>query len=439
MKRIAGLTIAWGLVLLALAPMASASYQVASASPASGPPGTAATVIISGFLPGVPVEVHEGSKGGTLLGSAIANVSGIAGVPITIPSSAPPGPYVLYVCGSCASEFHDEATTTFDVVPPPTTTTTTTTSEAPPPPDTTSPPTTEPPPPGEPCVIPDDAIVIDFDHYDLALGLTGELMGPLERAVVLDDGHDLYFHQWSEYLLPVYPPTSDDPSLLMTPRINAIGRVADNPAVDLWTTSPPNVMRLFDDTNWTYTPWLTPIPSLIGFNVGFGHFGEGFETPDEVVVELRVTAMPMTMPDGSIRDQGAWASASITLGPGPQPVTHCLQARNTLGSVDPYTVYMIDILPRTAAGDPIHIPLDIDDLFFARIEPPTPPFRYDVDPDTVPAAPTITVPPEPIPEVTIPAPVPETPDPSSDWPLRLAFGFAGLILGAGSLFAFRRD
>jgi hypothetical protein len=148
--------------------------------------------------------------------------------------------------------------------------------------------------------------------------------------------------------------------------------------------------------------------------------------------------MPMELPDGSLLDQGAWASASVTLGPGPQPVTTCLESRNTIGSVDPYTVYMIDILPRTAGGDPIHIPLDIDDLFFAQIEPPTPPFRYDVDPADVPS---ITIPPDPIPEpmpeVTIPGPLPE-PAGSPDWLVRIAFGIAGLILGAGSLLAFRK-
>jgi hypothetical protein len=383
MTRAVLVLVAWTLILLGSAPDADA-YQVVSVTPGSGPPGTTVQVIIADFLPGVPIEVHEGSRTGPLLGGpTVANSSGNAFVEITIPAGAPVGTYSIYVCGSCSSEFFDEASTTFQVTAPPTTTTTTTTTST-----TTT--TTTLPPAGEPCEIPRDAIVIDWDGFDPDdLGLTGELMGPLEFALVTD-GYDLLLHQWAEYVFSAYPPTDDDPSLLLLPRVDAVGRVADNPARDLWTSSPPNVMRLFDDTHWSVLPYVNPMPSHIGFNVGFGHFGEGFETPDEVVVELHVRAMPMQMPDGSVLDQGAWASTSVTLGPGPQPVTTCLEARNTIGSVDPHTVYMIDILPRTAGGDPIHIPLDIDDLFFARLVPPTPPFLLDFDPADLPGFTTTT-------------------------------------------------
>ena len=41
---------------------------------------------------------------------------------------------------------------------------------------------------------------------------------------------------------------------------DSTGFVIDNPAAGLWTTSPPMVMRLIDDTHWTlaYGTWNLP-------------------------------------------------------------------------------------------------------------------------------------------------------------------------------------
>ncbi len=87
MKRIAALVLSWGLILFALAPLAGASYQVASVDPSSGPAGTEATVIVSDFFPGIELEVREGSIYGPTLGIVQADdTTGNAG------RAAPPPP-----------------------------------------------------------------------------------------------------------------------------------------------------------------------------------------------------------------------------------------------------------------------------------------------------------------------------------------------------------
>jgi len=203
------------------------------------------------------------------------------------------------------------------------------------------------------------------------------------------------------------------------------------------------VMRLIDDTHWTLiTGWgvmnLVGQPGYFGFNIGFGYFGEGFETPENLVVELRVRTMPMERPDGTVLDQGAWDTVSITLGPGPQPVAFCLMATNTIGNAYFETVYLIDILPRTTGGDPVHIPIDIDDMFYGPYDEDSP-FVFGEIPDQ--AELTITIPMPELVEDTIPIPGPDPAAPvsdSSDLVIRIAFGLGGLLIGAGAVLALRR-
>jgi len=437
MKRSAALVLSWGLILLALAPVAGASYQVASVDPLSGPAGTEVIVTVSDFGSGATIDVRAGSVGGATLATGLADAQGNAGILVTIPEGAPLGPYVLYVCGPCTGAVRAPtiAMATFNVTLPITTLGTVTTPVA-----TLS---TLVPLIGDRCDIPPGATVIDFDLWDRSMGETDELMSDLQNAL-FTYSHPIWFHQWDRHVI------SSETGLIMfdylyPPRVNSVGYVIDNPARDLWTTSPPMVMRLIDDTHWTLiTGWggmnLVGQPDYFGFNVGFGHFGEGMETPEDLVVELRVRTMPMERPDATILDQGAWDTVSITLGPGPQPVAFCLMATNTIGSTHWKTAYLIDILPRTTGGDPVHIPVDIDDLFYGSY-PAIGPSLPDEIPELVTVPSTITVPEVPIPTASIPIPEPDPVEPvsdSSDLVIRIAFGLAGLIIGAGAILAMKR-
>jgi hypothetical protein len=273
------------------------------------------------------------------------------------------------------------------------------------------------------------------------MGDTEENWGELHMAFYLDD-HPFFFRQYDRHRIESeIGPIGDDHYYL--PAVVARGFITDNPARDLWTTSPPMVMRLIDDTHWTL--WTGQVgmnlvgqPDYFGFNVGFGHFSEGFENPENLVVELRVRTMPMERPDATILDQGAWDTVSITLGPGPQPVAFCLMATNTIGSTHWKTAYLIDILPRTTGGDPVHIPVDIDDLFYGSY-PDIGPIVTDDIPELITVPSTITVP--EIPEVSIPIPGPDPVEPvsdSSDLVIRVAFGLAGLVIGAGAILVMKR-
>jgi len=422
MKRFAGLLFAWGLVVFVLTPIASARYQVVSVSPGSGEAGTMTTVIGSGFTPdGIPIEVRAGGPTGALLGTGTSSSGGIFGIQITIPAGISPGPFTIYACGSCNSEFHPEATTTFQVTEPP--------PEEPPPeepppeepppeepppeePPPEEPPPEEPPPedpeepeepaeepepepevpatepddeaPGEPCEFPDDAVIMGFDAWNLTFGDTTEFSGPLQQAL-LEQGHPFYLHQWDTYEIRFDPPDDDHLNVLVPPRVDSIGFVTDDPAGDLWTSSEPMVMRRVADTHWTMFSGWGNLPGqldYLGFTVGFGHFPEGFEvldgqddvadredwdgfaTADEVVVELRVSTMPMVLDDGAVLDQADWDPVSVTLGPGPQPVAYCLIAENTVGELDPKTVYLVDVVVESSDGEPLAVPVDVDDVFY---------------------------------------------------------------------------
>jgi len=113
-------------------------------------------------------------------------------------------------------------------------------------------------------------------------------------------------------------------------------------------------------------------------------------------------------------------------------------ATNTIGNAYFETVYLIDILPRTTGGEPVHIPVDVDDMFYGPYDEDLP-FVFGEIPDQVELTSTIPVP-ELI-EDTIPIPGPDPAAPVSDsldLVVRIAFGLAGLIIGAGAILAMRR-
>ncbi len=128
MKRIAGLLVTLGLVLLAIGPVAAVQLPVASLDPNSGPAGTEITVTVSQYSPGIMIEVHEDTGSRALIGTGTTNASGSGAFPITIPASAPTGSYLLYICGLCTSQFPEWATRGFQVTQSPGTTSSTTTT-----------------------------------------------------------------------------------------------------------------------------------------------------------------------------------------------------------------------------------------------------------------------------------------------------------------------
>ena len=86
----------------------------------------------------------------------------------------------------------------------------------------------------------------------------------------------------------------------------------------------------------------------------------------------------------------------------------------------------------------MHIPVDIDDVFYGINEPRIPPLRFDEMPELVIT--TITLP-ELAPEATlatIPVPIEPLPDPS-DLPLRILFALGGLFVGTGAMWGLRRN
>jgi hypothetical protein len=128
MKRIAGLLVTLGLVLLAIGPVAAVQLPVASLDPKTGPAGTEITVTVSQYSPGIVIEVHEVNGSGALIGTGLTNASGVGAFPITIPAFAPTGSYLLYICGLCTSEYPEWATRGFQVTSSPGTTSSTTTT-----------------------------------------------------------------------------------------------------------------------------------------------------------------------------------------------------------------------------------------------------------------------------------------------------------------------
>jgi len=245
------------------------------------------------------------------------------------------------------------ATTTTSTAPPGTTAdgTGTTTSS------TAAPITTAPIEAG-PCVIPIDGVVVHLDFDGFAFE------GPLGRpgteatvAALAADGLTLSQFDHLEWGGPVRPVTETD------------ALIADNPAavdtVPLGTSSPPNAFRVFDQANLSIAAHHT-LPGqmdFIGFNVGFGHFGEGFERPATVELDVEVSLLPFHDIDGTVVS-GSWDPVTITLGPGPQPIETCVYLENPGVGHAPFSTWHVDITPRHPDGTPIHLPVGIDDLFY---------------------------------------------------------------------------
>jgi len=215
-----------------------------------------------------------------------------------------------------------------------------------------------------PCVIPDsaDSLVthLDFDGLPSDLGILGR-----PATVVIDDAlaaEEFYLTQFDHaaWAGPVGPITE------------TVAVIADNPAAvtpdiaSLGTSSLPNVLRMFDEGHFSVVAHrsLAGQMDFFGFNVGFGHFSEGMERPDTVELEVNISLLPFHELDGSITE-ASWDSVTVTLGPGPQPITTCVYLENTLGVGHPlFSTWLIDVYPRHADGTLIHLPIGIDDLFY---------------------------------------------------------------------------
>jgi Tol biopolymer transport system component len=133
----------------------------------------------------------------------------------------------------------------------------------------------------------------------------------------------------------------------------------------LGSSSAPNVLRVFDEGHLSIAAHQT-LPGqmdYLGFNVGFGHFSEGFERPDIVELDVSVTLLPFHEIDGSVTAV-AWDPITITLGPGPQPITECVFLENPGVGHPLFSTWLVDIVPRHVDGTPIHLPVGIDDLFY---------------------------------------------------------------------------
>jgi len=99
------------------------------------------------------------------------------------------------------------------------------------------------------------------------------------------------------------------------------------------------------------------------------------------------------------------------------------------------SVYLIDILPRTPGGDPVHIPVDIDDLFYGFNGPVTLPV---IDELRTTIAPPVITSPVTLPLIEQPIAPFEFPPSHSHLPWRIAFGLAGLVVGVGAMMLLRR-
>lgn len=440
MRRFAVLSLVMGMILV-MAPPVSALIPAASVDPSSGLAGTSVTVSVSGFTGNIDLEVHEGGESGSLLGAGATNGSGIAGISITIPAAAAVGPFTLYVCGipCVGNEFSERATVTFTVTPPPppTTTTTTTTTVAT---TGTRPPTTDPLPPITPagaCAIPEGAIHIDFDGLSTGLADRSEVRDPLAR-----DG----FYLWQSNYSTMNPDgtRTDSGPILESGPTGQQPDISDfaahsytDPRTWLGTSSPPNILRSVDNAHFSVESYRTLHGEMdyFGFNLGFGHYSEGFERPEYVQYDVSVSLLPVYELDGSVFEVG-WDELTVTLGPGPQAVTTCVLLENAPrrnGYIGGST-WKVDIVPHHLDGSPIHLILEMDDVFYGTNAP----VSLEVPVPVFPPPETTTTTELTLPFIEQPIELPELPSGPSYLPWMIASVLVGLMVGAGVMWGFRR-
>lgn len=355
--------------ILAIAPAAALAPAV-TLLPTAGPAGSEITVGVSDFTTLSTFEVHAGDFDGPLLGTGETDTAREGAIAVTIPPGTPAGALTIAVCevefvpcSDTNNEFWVGATASFTVTPPPTTATTSTipvTLATLPP--VTLPPVTLPPPVELPssgaCVIPSGAEVLDFD--DLPTGSIDEFT----RGALAVRG----FVPWqyaSETVAADGAHHGSGPMAL--PYVDILDRAARSGDIWLGSSSAPNILRFEDRAQFSVETALTGGRSFdmqyLGFNVGFGHYGEGFDRPDLVEFEVTVRLLPSTAADGALAE-AFWEPISITIGPGPQRVEHCVMLANTAGPGLAGATWLVDVVPRTPDGATLHLLIEIDDLFY---------------------------------------------------------------------------
>ena len=270
---------------------------------------------------------------------------------------------LILVAGACSDDDAEPIFPTTTVTAETTIVAATTTPPADTTTSTTLAPTTTLPAVAGPCVIPDTPGLvthINFDDLPAGSGLFGSPgTAAIEDALADDEFYVTQFDH-AEWGGPMGPITE------------TVGIIADNPAAvtpdiaSLGTSSPPSVLRMFDEGHFSVVAHRTPPGQMdyFGFNVGFGHFSEGMERPDTVELEVNVSLLPFHELNGSIT-AAAWPPVTVTLGPGPQPVTTCVYLENASGVGHPFfSTWLIDVYPRHADGTLIHLPIGIDDVFY---------------------------------------------------------------------------
>ena len=165
-----------------------------------------------------------------------------------------------------------------------------------------------------------------------------------------------------------------------------------------------------------------------GFNVGWGVADRNFTT-EEMEVALSVRMVPFHDLGRGTTYENDWGTARALLPAEPQSITKCLMLENPTGFAHDWAIYQIEISARTLGGEPFEFfAFEIDDVFFGANESPMPVAAAEV---TVPEADFTSA--ATLPDIGLPPPEP------SDLPWRMAFGLAGLLIGAGAFWAFRRD
>jgi hypothetical protein len=229
------------------------------------------------------------------------------------------------------------------------------------------------------CEIPEGAIHLDFDAIDTSSGAVP--VSDPTLAAYLDDVGFVPFQNTYETIDgdgtrtafgPIVPGSAEGDA-------DVSGTVASDGAGSwLGTSSPPNALRAVGPGHFSIEAYrvLPEGMAYVGFNLGLGWYGEGFEDPDYVVYEVTVQMLPIHEADGSVTT-GAWPAVQVTLGSGPRSVNTCVFLENTeaLGH-DGGVTWLIDVVPLHLDGSPITridqaggVLVEIDDVFYGSAAP----------------------------------------------------------------------